>query len=145
MNGSTSASPQAISSAPDPAAPALHRRFRASDVAEHLDMVVIGEVCVGVSLTGYRSVLRGFLDSPNGSLAKLLAALDEGQTAALPALAHAVKGVAASLGLRALHALAAHLEAPAEGKSPADDVADARALRALIDMARGLLQRMGLL
>ena len=137
-----------MANTPDPAAPAAapgRRRYRASDVAEHLDMTVIGEVCLGVTLVGYQSVLRGFLDDPNGSLASLLATLEAGDTAAIPARAHAVKGGAASLGLRALNVLAARLEAPAEGESPADSTADALALRALSDTARGLLQRMGLL
>jgi len=141
-----------MANTPDCATPAAapgRRRYRACDVTEHLDMTVIGEVCLGVTLTGYQSVLRGFLDDPSGSLASLLAALDAGDTAALPARAHAVKGGAASLGLRALHNMATRLEAPVEGPSPAEGAAhgaaDALALRALIDMARGLLQRMGLL
>ena len=47
-------------SEPKDQAPAARRRFRASDVATHLDMAMIGDVCVGVGLAGYRSVLAGF-------------------------------------------------------------------------------------
>lgn len=137
--------PETSATAPGPGAPAPRRRFRASDVAEHLDMVVIGEVCLGVTLAGYQSVLRGFLDDPGGSLASLLSALDAGDTTTLHARAHAVKGGAASLGLRSLYRLTAGLESTAEGGAPLDAPATAATLRALTGTARGLLQRMGLL
>jgi len=108
-------------------------------------MAVIGEVCLGVTLTGYQSVLRGFLHDTGGSLAGLLAALETGDSAARHAQAHAVKGGAASLGLRALHHLAASLEASAEPGTPADAAASAAQLRELAATASALLQRMGLL
>ncbi|OYU93594.1 MAG: hypothetical protein CFE45_20670 [Burkholderiales bacterium PBB5] len=123
-----------MAATPEPAAPDAtpgRRRFRASDLAVHLDMAVIGEVCLGVTLAGYQSVLRGFLDDRD--------------IAALPTRAHAVKGGAASLGLRALQQLAARLESPVEGALAPDGPATAQALRELIATARALLQRMGLL
>ena len=125
------------------AAGAVRQRFRASDVAMHLDMAVIGDVCVGVSLAGYRSVLTGFLDDESGSQAALLAALDAGAAAALPALAHAVKGAAASMGLRAVQAAALNIERDGAGFTPADGTAAAAMLRDHLAMARALLQRMG--
>ena len=125
------------------AAPAARRRFRASDVATHLDMAVIGDVCVGVGLAGYRSVLAGFLGDESGSQAALLAALDQADTARLRERAHAVKGAAASMGLRAVQAAASRLETEA-GSLPATACAEAAAdLRSLLDTARALLQRMG--
>ena len=126
-----------------PAAGAARRRFRASDVATHLDMAVIGDVCVGVSLAGYRSVLSGFLDDESGSQAALLAALDAGHAAALPALAHAVKGAAASMGLRAVQAVALEIERGGAGFTPAASAAAATTLREHLTTARALLQRMG--
>ncbi len=136
-----------VSQPAQPPAPAAastaRRRFRASDVALHLDMAVIGDVCVGVSLAGYRSVLEGFLDDDAGSLRALLTALEAADNSALPALAHAVKGAAASLGLRAIQLLAAQVEA--DGSSADATLCQARAatLRELASTAKALLQRMG--
>ena len=121
------------------------RRFRASDVAEHLDMGVIGDICVGVTLTGYRSVLGGFLADEGGSLHALLATLVAADTSALAARAHAVKGAAASLGLRAVQTQAALLESAGDSLSPAQCLAAADLLRARVDTVRALLQRMGFL
>jgi two-component system, sensor histidine kinase len=128
---------------PPPAAAAPRRRFRASDVATHLDMAVIGDLCVGVTLSGYQSVLAGFLSDESGSSANLLAALDRADGAALKPLAHAVKGASASLGLRAVHGLARRIEAEGAGFSPADCTAAAAELRELLDTSGALLQRMG--
>ncbi|WP_137734735.1 ATP-binding protein [Pseudaquabacterium pictum] len=145
--------PPATASAPVPAtnlppppaaAPAAaRRRFRASDVALHLDMAVIGDLCVGVTLSGYQSVLAGFFSDESGSSANLLAALDRGETAVLKSLAHAVKGASASLGLRAVNALALKIEAEGAGYGPDDCAAAAAQLRELLDTGRALLQRMG--
>lgn len=126
-----------------PAPQAPRRRFRAADVAVQLDMVVIGDICVGVSLSGYRSVTLGVLNDESGSQAALLDALDSARTAALPALAHAVKGAAASMGLRAVHALAQRIEADGAGYSALDCHAAAAALRDRLATTRALLDRMG--
>ena len=129
---------------PTPAStPAPRRRFRTSDVAAHLDMGVIGDVCVGITLAGYQSVLVGFLDDDAGSSANLLAALVRGDNQALKSLAHAVKGASASMGLRAIHALALQLEADGADYSSADCSAAAEQLRDLLATAKALLQRMG--
>ncbi len=133
-----------VLAAPATAAAAVaKRRFRAGDVATHLDMAVIGELCVGVSLAGYRSVLAGFLDDESGSQAALLAALDAADTAALAGLAHAVKGAAASLGLRVVMAEAQRIEQAGSGLGAAACAAVAARLREQLATARGLLQRMG--
>ena len=108
-------------------------------------MGVIGDICVGVTLNGYRSVLGGFLGDQGGSLPALLAALASADTAALAARAHAVKGVAASLGLRAVHLQAALLESTGHSLSPADCQAAADSLRERVDSVRALLQHMGFL
>ena len=123
--------------------PPARRRFRAADVAQHLDMVVIGDICVGVSLSGYRSVMEGFLNDVSGSQAALLAALDCADITALPALAHAVKGAAASMGLRAVQTLALQVEADSAQFDAADCTRTAAALRERLDTTRALLQRMG--
>jgi two-component system, sensor histidine kinase len=132
---------------PSPPAPveAHRRRFRSSDVSTHLDMAVIGDICVGVSLGGWRQVLRGLLDDESGRLAALLAALEQAETGELPAQAHALKGAAASVGLRAVSAEAARIESQGAGFDAADCAAAAAVLRSHLADARGLLERMGLL
>ncbi len=132
-----------VKPAPTVPAQATRRRFRTSDVAAHLDMAVIGEVCVGITLAGYQSVLVGFLDDDAGSLVKLRLALERGDSAALKRLAHAVKGASASLGLRAIHALALAIEADGADGQYADSAAAAEQLRELVATACALLQRMG--
>ena len=129
--------------APPPAPPAPRRRFRAADVALQLDMAVIGDICVGVSLSGYRSVTLGVLNDESGSQAALLDALDSARAAALPALAHAVKGAAASMGLRAVHALAQRIETDGAGFTAVDCQDAAAALRDRLETTRALLDRMG--
>jgi signal transduction histidine kinase/CheY-like chemotaxis protein len=136
-----SPTPPAAGSAAVAVAP--RRRFRATDVATHLDMVVIGDVCVGVGLAGYRSVLASLLGDESGSQAALLAALDQADSAAVRDRAHAVKGAAASLGLRALCAAASRLETDADRLDDSDRSAAAADLRSLLDTAQALLQRMG--
>jgi len=125
------------------AASTPRRRFRASDVATHLDMAVIGDVCVGVGLDGYRSVLAGFLGDESGSQAALLAALARADSDAVRERAHAVKGAAASMGLRALRDAASELETEAGKLGDAERAAAASQLRDLQETARALLQRMG--
>jgi len=106
-------------------------------------MEVIGNVCVAITLSGYRSLLDGFLDDTSGSQAALMAALDGGQTDRLPGLAHAVLGAAASLGLRAIGQQARRIESEGPRLQPGDCALHAAELRALRVTARALLQRMG--
>ena len=143
----TSPSPQADRSrpaeAPAAADTAPRRRFRVSDVATHLDMAVIGDVCVGVGLAGYQSVLVGFLGDESGSQAALLAALGQADADVVRERAHAVKGAAASMGLRAVRDATSRLETEAQHLGDAERAAAATDLRSLLDTTRALLQRMG--
>jgi hypothetical protein len=139
------AAPEPASATPKTPAPNFaKRRFRPGDVAEHLDMGVIGEVCVGISLSGYRSVLEGFLADESASFARLVDALDRADTAELKDLGHAVKGAAANLGLKGLHALARTVETEGAGFGPDQCSAAASALRDGLATSRALCQRMGL-
>jgi HPt (histidine-containing phosphotransfer) domain-containing protein len=140
-----SMSDQPAAPSPDASPRPAQRRFRASDVAEHLDMGVIGDICVGVTLAGYRSVLGGFLADEGGSLHALLAALAAADGPALAARAHAVKGAAASMGLRAVQVQAALLESTGDSLSPLQCQAAAARLQERVDTVRALLQRMGFL
>jgi HPt (histidine-containing phosphotransfer) domain-containing protein len=123
--------------------PSVPRRFRASDVAVHVDMTVVGDVCVGVSLAGYREVLDGFLADRSGLQRALLDELDAGRTAQLHDLAHALKGATASIGLRALNDCARHIESAGEGFDAAACAAAAALLRERLALAGALLRRMG--
>ena len=141
------ATPLPVSAVSDPtqtAVPAAQRRrFRTSDVVAQLDMSVIGDVCVGVTLAGYQSVLTGFLSDDGGSAAHLLTTLDTADTPKLRAAAHAVKGASASLGLRSVHALAMAIEAEGANYRAAECTSAAALLREHLATAKALLQRMG--
>jgi CheY-like chemotaxis protein len=134
---SAAAGPAAHSSAP--------RRFKAADVGTLLDMALIGEVCVSVGLSNWQKVAAGLLDDQAGSLGALSAALDQGPGAELAALAHAVKGASASLGLKALSAKALEIERRGASFQPAEAVQAAQDLRACRAETRALLQRMGMM
>ena len=109
----TKSAPEAVAEKSAEAAPVAappRRRFRAGEVAEHLNMVMVGDLCVGVTLKGYQSLLEGVLGSESQGYKDLLAALDEGRTADLLELGHSFKGVSASLGLTALAKIALTVE-----------------------------------
>ncbi|MCX7279211.1 MAG: ATP-binding protein [Burkholderiales bacterium] len=127
-----------------PPTPAEPRRFRSDDVARHLDMPMLGEVCVAISLDGYRSLLDSFFNDESRSFKTLVAYLDAADTAYLQEVAHAFKGGCASLGFHALAALAGQIER-AGPEFSADACADAaRQLRSLYQTAHALCRRMGL-
>jgi CheY-like chemotaxis protein len=119
------------------------RRFRSSDVGIHLDMAMIGDVCVGISLDGLREVLASFLADASGQQAALLAELDAGRTDQLRQRAHALKGSAASLGLRSVQALAGQIETRAEQLRPDECSELAATLRLHLADSQALLARMG--
>lgn len=97
--------------APKPAAQrAPRRRFRSGDVTAHINMPMVGEVCIGVNVQGYRSLLQGYFSDESGSLDALLQALQEGEPESLHAAAHGFKGASANLGFQKLADLAFELE-----------------------------------
>lgn len=125
--------------------PRPRKRFKPGDLTTHLDMAMVGDVCIGVSAQGYRSLLRSFFYDESGALDALLHALREIEEERLHSLrdpAHAFKGAAANLGFHKLAALALHLEkrniAPAEVPEVRTELASAWA------MAHALCLRMGL-
>jgi two-component system, sensor histidine kinase len=139
--------PQATASDAPPAAAApapKRRRFKPADVAEHLDMVQIGDVCIGVGFSGLRDLLHSLLADESGAQAALLQALDSGQLHDLKTTAHAVKGSMASMGLKRVRDLARQAELEHGGWDAATCAAHATALREALDTARALCQRMGL-
>jgi len=120
------------------------RRFRASDLPDNLDMVVIGQLFLGISLTGYQQLLRDVLAGKSGSLNGLLAALDSGQVATLGETAHSFKGEAGTLGLKKLADQAQVCELEGAQFTQARCQQMAIDVREAWDTAQALCQRMGL-
>ena len=130
---------------PSPALAEPRRRFRSSDVAALLDMAVIGDVCVGVSLSGLGNVMGSFLADESGIQARLLSELEAERTDRLREFAHAIKGAAASVGLRGVMAVARQIEAEGAAFTAADCATAAAELRRQVADTRALLERMGFL
>lgn len=123
-----------------PAKRPARRRFKSGDVTAHIDMAMVGEVCVGVTVQGYRSLLQGYFSDESGSLDALLRALSGSDQEALRAAAHGFKGASANLGFAKLAALAFQFE-----KSEYLPEIDNRAhLLEAWDMTHALCLRMGL-
>ncbi|MBC7681531.1 MAG: response regulator [Ferruginibacter sp.] len=120
------------------------RRFCSEDVAQHLDMAMLGEICIAVSLTGYRSLLDGFFGDESGGFTALMSALDCGHTDSLHGSAHAFKGAAASLGLHAVARLASQAEREGIGYTPEDCAETSRQLKVIYHITHALCHRMGL-
>jgi signal transduction histidine kinase/DNA-binding NarL/FixJ family response regulator/HPt (histidine-containing phosphotransfer) domain-containing protein len=125
------------------ARPRSKRRFRAGEVAQALDMAVIGELWVGISIDSYRTLLQGFFADESGSMQILRSALQSGESGLLKEHAHAVKGAAGSLGLRALHVLAREIEQEGAGFDAAACTLRADALDQTLEHTRALCERMG--
>jgi len=140
---STTAAPMAAETAPAPRQP--RRRFRPGDVAEHLNMAMIGELCVGVTLQGYQSLLDGAMRSDSQCYGELLAALEQGNTGDLLELGHSFKGVTASLGLAALSRLALTIEKQGHGFSADECTQYADSLRECWSTTYAICARMGLI
>jgi signal transduction histidine kinase/HPt (histidine-containing phosphotransfer) domain-containing protein/ActR/RegA family two-component response regulator len=139
------AAPAVLPTAAPPAGPRPPRkRFRAGDVDSHLNMSLVGEVCIAVSLQGYRTLLESFLGDEAGGFGRLHLALDTQSLEALPSAAHSVKGAAASLGLHALAKAALRIEKQGGSFSAAQCQETGAELRELLHTAHALCQRMGL-
>lgn len=122
---------------------ANRRRFRPGDVETHLDMTMVGEVCIGVSAEGYRTLLRSFFSDESGALDALLLALDEpGHD--LRGSAHAFKGASANLGFRKLAAMALALEQQSAPAEPGVNHSTRNELLSAWETAHALCLRMGL-
>lgn len=131
--------------APAPAPRQPRRRFRPGDVAEHLNMAMIGELCVGVTLQGYQSLLDGAMRTDAHCYADLQAALEQNNTGALLELGHSFKGVTASLGLAALSRLALTIEKQGHGFTAEECKQHAESLRECWNSTNAICARMGLI
>ena len=131
---------QQQATAPPQAKRTARRRFKSGDVTSHIDMAMVGEVCVGVTVQGYRSLLQGYFSDESGSLDALLQAMAEGPQETLQAAAHGFKGASSNLGFSKLAALAFHLE---KGEYPPEGSTREQLLDAW-EMTHALCLRMGL-
>lgn len=124
--------------------PSPRRRLRTADVAENLDMLVIGQVCLGVTITGYRKLLEALFSEQSGSFHGLLDALDRVELSEIRDFAHAFKGEVSVLGLHALAQQARHCEQEGTTFTPTDCQEAAQKLRECWQISHALCQRMGL-
>lgn len=123
--------------------PGARRRFKPGDVAQHLDMAMVGEVCIGVSLPSYGGLVQSFLADESGVRERLGDGLRSRQPALASEAGHALKGAAASLGFHRIATLAQHVEQHcAEDGFDWNGTQDG--LDQAYDMAQALCERMGL-
>jgi CheY-like chemotaxis protein/HPt (histidine-containing phosphotransfer) domain-containing protein len=118
------------------------RRFRPGDLETHMDMKMVGEVCIGVSAKGYRSLLGSFFQDESGAMDALLLAMRNTGSPELSSTAHAFKGAAANLGFHRLAAMALSLEKAQPGSDTGLPSPDE--LLEAWGMAHALCLRMGL-
>lgn len=139
-NSTTPLTSQQPATAPPQAKRPARRRFKSGDVTSHIDMAMVGEVCVGVTVQGYRSLLQGYFSDESGSLDALLQAMAKGPQETLQAAAHGFKGASSNLGFSKLAALAFHLE---KGEYPPEGNIREQLLDAW-EMTHALCLRMGM-
>jgi signal transduction histidine kinase/CheY-like chemotaxis protein len=139
--------PDVPNTAPSEVPPARpsRRRFRPGDVAEHLNMAMIGDLCVGVTLQGYQSLLDGALRTDAKCYAELLGALEAGETGKLLELGHSFKGVTASLGLAALSRMGLTIEKQGQGFTADECRQQAESLQECWNTTYAICARMGLI
>jgi signal transduction histidine kinase/CheY-like chemotaxis protein len=139
--------PDVPKAAPPEVAPARQsrRRFRPGDVAEHLNMAMIGDLCVGITLQGYQSLLDGAMRADAKCYAELLGALEAGETGKLLELGHSFKGVTASLGLAALSRMGLTIEKQGQGFTADECRKQAESLQECWNTTYAICARMGLI
>lgn len=123
---------------------ATRRRFSSGDLNHHLDMVTIGQVCLGVTFSNYSKFLDAVFHQESGSLALLLLALDRAEVLAIRAPAHSLKGETSALGLKSLASLLHRCEEQGSAYSPQACQAVATELRECWATTQALCHRMGL-
>jgi HPt (histidine-containing phosphotransfer) domain-containing protein len=88
----------------------LRRRFRAGDVARYMDMQLVGELCLAVTVEGFMGLMDDFWADASRQLQPLLSALEQGAYDEAVKLAHTLKGVADTLGCVGVAAMARGIE-----------------------------------
>jgi len=129
-----------------PPAPAIDKRaLRPGAMVAHLNLNVLGEVCLIVGRDGYQEMLQDFASPQEGNLAQLLTGLCEESNKPLQRLAHSVKGEAATLGLVTLSQAAAGVEMRVADSTAEQRAEAATQLYGAWQQASALLDRLGLL
>lgn len=119
------------------------RRFKPGDVARSIDMDMVGEVCIGISLDAYRSLVDAFFTDESETLARTVDALESRDAVAAREVAHALKGSSANLGFHQVALVAKEIEHGCyEGHF--DWAQAGTQLHAALDMTHALALRMGL-
>jgi signal transduction histidine kinase/CheY-like chemotaxis protein len=129
--------------APTDAVPRKKKRFRSGELAVHLDMARIGEVCLFAGAPAFSEMVRDFAASDVGSFKILMDALAAGRLVNIGELAHSAKGESATLGLVAISQLAAGIEQGAACFKAEQAQATMTALAAAWDVAKDMLVRLG--
>ena len=122
----------------------VRRRFSAGEASIHMDMAVVAEVCVAVSLDGYRSLLNAFFTDNAQVMTKLLGALDACDLPSLKVLGGAAKQASSNLGLQAIAQVAGRVEHGGLQFNETECQEAATRLRELLETIHALCIRMGL-
>lgn len=128
---------------PPTPAPAPVPPMAPGQVRRHLNLETVAELCVMLSLDGYRPLLGAFFADEAGDFAQLCQALRAGDTARVQRLGHRLQGAAHLLGLSLI---AQHGRRLADARSDDDSPApDAPALEAAWRTSQALCRRLGML
>lgn len=145
-NHTTASASKPESTVPAPPTTGLTRkRFKAGDVAEYFDMLVVGQVCLAISFRGYSQLLQTAFSGTSGSFKGLLAALGNSDYTLIKNYAHSLKGETGSLGLKALWEIAKELEHNSDSNSQSDNNSASQQLLDCWETSQALCKRMGFL
>ncbi|GAA0740301.1 response regulator [Ideonella azotifigens] len=109
--------------------PAVPVRPRPGDMARHLNLSTLGELCVLLTADGLRPLLRDFFADSGGTLPALCEALGEQAPARIRQHAHAIKGAAELVGQAGIAELAREIEHQADALAEQPDQAERMAER----------------
>lgn len=119
------------------------RRAAPAEMSPALDLKSLSELCALVTLAGVRPLLKGLLTDETRAYADLQAALAVRDDAALPTMAHRLKGAAQLLGCAALASEASAIEHHAGPWADADADAHSASLRRAWLETETLCRRLG--
>jgi hypothetical protein len=113
--------------------------------ASLLDMATVGDVMQTLTQPKYAKLLGRFFEQRKETVAALRQAVSDASHAELRSRAHSLKGASASLGLRAVSALAQQLQVSAPDPRPADHARLLDRLEEVFELSRVECQSAGLL
>ena len=113
--------------------------------ASLLDMATVGDLMQTLTQPKYAKLLGRFFEQREETVAALRQAVSDASHADLRSRAHSLKGASASLGLRAVSALAQQLQVSAPDPRPADHARLLDRLEEVFELSRVECQSAGLL